>query len=308
MYDYWKCAECSYVNHIADNEIVKSDKSERPTPPSMLERRSGNFSSETEMVLATIDHYKETGKFPDDDFILSHKETFFEISRMNIPQRYGAYLVLGECYLHGIIGKKFLRNKNILNAISCFEEAIKSPIPIPEAEIELLNIYYRFKKSDFDKSLSYCKSAIEHGDPTGSVYLVREFLIEAALENNNRDLLYEAVTECTIGATMESVPQYRSRIDFLSSCYICAVMGQLLSIALSGYQKKKYFDELSSEIKRQIYAEFHYNVLEDDWFEETVIWLLTEVFELTPKQLAMIDLTDEQQKKIKTYILNDNRN
>ena len=45
-------------------------------------------------------------------------------------------------------------------------------------------------------------------------------------------------------------------------------------------------------------AEFHYNVLEDDWFEETVIWLLTEVFELTPKQLAMIELTEKQRQAI----------
>ena len=296
LYDYWKCAKCSYVNHIAESELKKTPKIEKPELPSLLEIRANNFTSEKDLVLATIDYYKEKGKFPDDDFILSHKETFFEISRMNIPQRYGAYLVLGECYLHGIFGKKFIGEKNILNAILCYEEAIKSPIPIPLAEIELFNIYYRFMP-DYDKALTYCESAIEHGDPMSSQYLVREYL-EAALENDNEEILYEAMSACIVGASMKSVPPYRERIDFFICCYICAVMGQIIAISVNDKRKKKSFDKLTIEIKRQIQAEFNYPVLEDEWFEEIVNWLLTDVFELTPKQLAMVDLTEKQRRAI----------
>ena len=295
LYDYWKCTKCSHINHIAENDIKKSSKSEPPELPSILDIKANTYTSETELILSTIDYYKETGRFPDDDFIRLHKEMFFEISRSNYQQRYGAFLVLGECYLHGIFGKKFIGEKALWNAILCFEESIKSPIPITEAEIELLNIHCHYNP-DYDKSLSYCKAAVDHGDPTGAIYFVRDFLIDDAIENGSVEPLSQAVSLCMKAAAMNSVPQYRSRIDFLICCYICAVMGQIISIVINDKRARKSFDKLTLKIKNQIQIEYNYNVLDLDWFEDNVSYLL-EVFELTPKQLKLIDLTDKQRRE-----------
>ena len=121
-------------------------------------------------------------------------------------------------------------------------------------------------------------------------------MIDDAIENGSVEPLSQAVSLCMKAAAMNSVPQYRSRIDFLICCYICAVMGQIISIVINDNRARKSFDKLTLKIKNQIQIEYNYNVLDLDWFEDNVSYLL-EVFELTPKQLKLIDLTDKQRRE-----------
>ena len=73
-------------------------------------------------------------------------------------------------------------------------------------------------------------------------------------------------------------------------------MGQIISIVINDNRARKSFDKLTLKIKNQIQIEYNYNVLDLDWFEDNVSYLL-EVFELTPKQLKLIDLTDKQRRE-----------
>ena len=159
-----------------------------------------------------------------------------------------------------------------------------------------MNIHCHYNP-DYDKSLSYCQAAVDHGDPTGAIYYVRDFLIDEAIENGSVEPLSKAVSVCLKAAAMNSVPPYRSRIDFLICCYICAVMGQIISIVINDKRVRKSFDKLTIKIKNQIQIEYNYNVLELYWFEDNVRFLL-EVFDLTPKQLKQIDLTDKQRREL----------
>ena len=262
-----------YVNHIAESEVDTSN-------------------SEIEEALARLDSYKETGEY-EDDYILKHKDTILKICRSNYPQRYGAHLVMGECNMEGTFGKR-----DIEAAKRFYIESIKGSTPMPVAEIQLFNIFYRFEP-DYDKSHFYCESAINHGDPTGSVYLAREFLCEEAIMYENRNLLFEAVPVCFKGASMRSVPPYRDKYAFWTSRYICAVMGQIITLAIKDEKNLRLFNGLISELKDSIIVQFNKNPINDWWFEDTVVFLLTKVVELSDKQLLMIDLTNNQRKRIR---------
>lgn len=252
-------------------------------------------SDEIELVLNKIDCYKETGEPPKDNFIILHSEAFFEISQSDYSQRYGALLILGESYLHGTFGKK-----DIKKSINFFVNSLNCPVPITESEIELLNIYYRFEPN-IDKARFYCESAISHGDPTGSVYWVREFLLEAKIFNDFDYSINEAISGCLKGVTMTTVPPYRTRYDFLSSKYICAVMGQILTLTINDKKRFQTFQKIAQEIKQKINREFECNVLNDWWFEDTVVNLLIKDFKLPKEQLLLIELTDSQRKKINSH-------
>lgn len=287
-YDYWKCTECSYVNRIAESEIDKPSKKAR------VENNKENIDA----VLVSLETYRKTGDFPNEEFVSTHWEIIERISRSNYPQKYGALLVLGECYLDG-----YLVNADTQKAKKLFLESLKGQVAITESEIELFNIFYRNERN-FRKAHYYCELAMNHGDPTGFVYMAREFLLDEFIDTRDEELLQRAFSVCMKGAMLVLIPPYRDKFNFLSSRYICAVMGKIIAMVI--WDEKQYktsqplFDDLISKLKKQIYTECQCNVLYYWWFEDTIMALLTEVFELTDQQQNSIDLTDEQRAKLKT--------